>query len=775
MAPKKDRPPKKKKPPDVVEKKKNKRTYKRRPGEFIKTELVVKILEHPKNEKKKSHLTKLGKRELCDIASSLGIISEAEHLASLARRSEGRKCYFWTLLREERLRPAFDEYVQWWSEVWARGTTIANAFVCSNQGLTGTFLMDLTRLKTLLLPERHTAGVSQGLEGLVEWMSSPSRRRALQEMLPTRNPSGTVVDQALCYMARRLRGNIKNHLLVHLHDMMTRLYRRRYEFAGRSVTDEKKKDLGVVCKRAIVMGSVDDIRDVNERWRVVKLRESLGLGPDDVAGKAFDDGTEEDVAIANVAEEDDDSDNIPSGIEAAWIVHKKLCELGLTTMLPLGTPSRTSAIIDKKIAFSVISTFNKSCTKASEKVALDSEDTVLDKYFLPSRREMKTSKANKKKTHRHRARKQFIRSGCGKLVPKNGVLSTISTDGVAATATFDVPIIHRSQVLLKKSVVTGILSKMLCGCHSGCCSCHQASSSSSPPNNDRGPFSAADMAALANVRLIADDPGDVNPGTTVELGRLDPKTGHREVIHNQMSRRRYEKRTLRKSHQQWEASRRRDNYVYRKAIDDMSAAGTWRTSDVGALDRMIDARAKGWAAMKKELIVDKEHVRRKMLMYRKRRMVLDQTAQRIVDPKASHIDDKKTRGVILGVGQAIFKSRGPTKQLLKALIRAMKRLRAEGRPAFIVFVDEYLTTQLCHRCFGQTRSPLKKVKNKPGMKVADHRFRDCPHCGSQSAPKRWGRDTNAALNILRNLLAMLMGTQVPEQFRRPERGAMEQE
>ncbi len=57
MAPKKD--------PD------KKRTYKRREGEHLKTELVAKVLAHPKNTRKKTHLSKLGKRELCDIAASL--------------------------------------------------------------------------------------------------------------------------------------------------------------------------------------------------------------------------------------------------------------------------------------------------------------------------------------------------------------------------------------------------------------------------------------------------------------------------------------------------------------------------------------------------------------------------------------------------------------------------------------------------------------------------------------------------------------------------------
>ena len=787
-----------------------KRTYKRREGEFLKGELVAKILAHPNNTKKKSHLSKLGKRELCDVASSLGIINESEHLASLARRSEGRKCYFWTLLQDAKLRLPFDAYVQWWSEIWARGTIIANAFACSTDNVTAETLSDLTRLKTMMYPERPVNQEMPDLATLAGWMASPARQYAFEEMLPAQSPCATVIDQALTYMARRYRGNIKNHLLVHLHPSMFKLFKRMYS-GPRGVNDGKVGDLGVPCERAIVTGNVDNARlDVNIRWRIIKMRDFLGLGPDDVAGNPYEDGSEEAVMIANANEDNDGADDedagAPGGLATAWIVHKKLCKLGLSSMLPLSTPSRSHAIIDKRIAFFLIKEYNKQCTKASDKVAMStSEDKVMTDFFLPSRRQQKTAKAHSRRQANNRTRKQFKKSGCTNIVPKHGVLKTISTDGVSATATFDVPIVHRQQVLLKKDLVRGILDRRStsCDCHSGACCHHDCESGPSTSaallgpvaskkkipipimsSNGRVLLSSKDVAALPSTRLISDDPGEVNVATTVELGsRWRHTSGHREIIHNQMSRRRYESRTMKKSHQQWEASRRQDNLAYRCAIHDMSRAGTWKTSDVDALDRMVDTCAKGWVAMKRELIVDKEHVRRKMLMYRKRRMVLDQTAQRITNPTNAHVINKSKRGVILGIGQAVFKSKGPNTQLLKALIRAMKRMRAEGRPAFIVFVDEYLTTQLCHKCYGKTTSPRKKVKNKPRMKIEDHRFRDCPHCGSQAAPKRWGRDTNvwhgvptamahlapstAALNILRNLKAILMGVEPPEEFRRP--------
>jgi hypothetical protein len=170
---------------------------------------------------------------------------------------------------------------------------------------------------------------------------------------------------------------------------------------------------------------------------------------------------------------------------------------------------------------------------------------------------------------------------------------------------------------------------------------------------------------------------------------------------------------------------------------------------------MIAAQARAWHPIVDELVLDKEHAKWNMLLYRRRRLVIDQAVRRILDAKGSHVRDKKARAVIFGMGNAAFKSRGPKKKIIQALIRGMKALRAEGRPAFLVFIDEYNTTKKCHRCLGETVSPKKKISaelrssrsvcglpqptTNKRFKVEDHRFRDCSHCGDQTTPKRWGR------------------------------------
>ncbi len=55
-----------------------------------------------------------------------------------------------------------------------------------------------------------------------------------------------------------------------------------------------------------------------------------------------------------------------------------------------------------------------------------------------------------------RARRQYLRSYAGRLGPKDGVLTTVQTDGVAASPTYTTPIVRRKQVILKFSDLEGI-------------------------------------------------------------------------------------------------------------------------------------------------------------------------------------------------------------------------------------------------------------------------------------------------------------------------------
>lgn len=167
-----------------------------------------------------------------------------------------------------------------------------------------------------------------------------------------------------------------------------------------------------------------------------------------------------------------------------------------------------------------------------------------------------------------------------------------------------------------------------------------------------------------------------------------------------------------------------------------------------------------------------------MKMYRKRRMIMDQAARRMVSPKDERIVNKRASNLVVGYGNARFRSAGPRVQMLRAVIRALRALRtARGVQVALVFVDEFRTTKLCHRCFRPTQQPyrmneetgrsLPAVRPAGPWPVPDRRFRDCANCGENATmSKRWGRDSNAALNILRVLNSALDNVALPFQFLR---------
>ena len=721
--------------------KKKKRTYSKRDGEFIGKELRDKIFEHAECTWKKSHLAKMNKLMLCDIASKLKIINSNEYKASLARKSEGRKCYLMTVLRYKRLFPTVRGYVEWWSQVYARGSIIANCFVSSGIVTSIESLMDLTTLKKLLYPERFPVNALP--EGLSEWLSVPTRRAHLATMAPVSQLSRSIEDQGMSYMARRYRGHIKGHVLTHLHSRICGEFVKRFH----------KLDVGFALTEAmqiaLVNGNFQYIStDAQESWRIVKLREILGLHGESTAGNRVPENGDdaEDAMLQEAEEGGDDDDSIDTADMAmAWMAHQRLCSLGVASLLPLADLKLQHAIIDSRIASCMVNEFNKS-VKRGRKLQEVAESKVLSTFFLPSRSFMKQrKKARRKRSKRRpRQRRQYIKAGVGNLVPRDGVLKSIQTDSVAATLTSDVPIMHEERILRKRKTFEEMLDKM---------------------RTSQSKLDSQKLDAILDSREIAIDPGDVNTIASVELARTPKSGGPRPAIHTHLSKRNYEKRTLRNQHAAWEASCRQINQPYRQALDSLSRAGTWKSTDPMELDAMIEAKARAWSALRAELVFNNEHAVWKMKMYRKRRMVLDQAARRMLNPTKDHIVDKKKRGVIVGIGNATFKSQGPRLQMIKAILRILKTMRASGS-AFValVFVDEFRTTMLCHRCHRRTTSPKKKTCK--GKMVEDHRYRDCPHCGDQTTQKRWGRDSNAALNILRNLTAMVNGTEIPVPFRR---------
>ena len=385
--------------------KKSTRTYKRRDGELLSKELQNLVIAHPDNTMKKGAVRKLSKMELCDVSRGLNIIDDRQFNASLARRSEGRKCYLWTLIRERKLHSHVDDYVRWWSVVWTRGTLIANGFASADLiGIDD--LLSITFLKKLMYPDRYA--IAELPPGLHDWLNTPGRRQAFMDMRPASTTmfSGTIQDQAVTYMARRYRGNIKGHILTHLHRRVFEVFHRRH------YPMVKYAEPSIPVKRALIEGVYRRVNDPQDAWRICKFREWLGVDPEEVVGRSISSADPEDEAMAAAegdAEDEGDAEQAPidSPFRTAWAVHSRLCDLGITTMLPISSLSRHNALIDGRIMSCLVRRFNLTANPM-QRLRVVNEDEVLRRYCLPRRRHIVRRKRGRRKFHRG-SRKQYRR------------------------------------------------------------------------------------------------------------------------------------------------------------------------------------------------------------------------------------------------------------------------------------------------------------------------------------------------------------------------------
>lgn len=210
-----------------------------------------------------------------------------------------------------------------------------------------------------------------------------------------------------------------------------------------------------------------------------------------------------------------------------------------------------------------------------------------------------------------------------------------------------------------------------------------------------------------------------------------------------------------------------------------------KTQDVNKVEGLL-AQVGGWRARSYESYIEalrvfnthgdaliqhysqKVYVQEKMLSYRRRQSVIIQRFANFID--RDNLGEKHkhdvTRGIILGMGNASFAPSGkgetpvPTTRNGKLFERY---LRSRSIPYRIVPIDEYKTSQCCHRCQKVMASLWDKETHR-----AIRGWKLCRHCGEDKAnPKLRNRDVNAAINILHCLMAVIEGAERPCGLRRP--------
>jgi hypothetical protein len=115
---------------------------------------------------------------------------------------------------------------------------------------------------------------------------------------------------------------------------------------------------------------------------------------------------------------------------------------------------------------------------------------------------------------------------------------------------------------------------------------------------------------------------------------------------------------------------------------------------------------------------------------------------------------------VLGYGNGKWGAgRAPTKRVRDSADRVFGRARVIG-------IDEFNTTKTCHVCGDVLQGIVDRKKNYKGGRHAAAFDRGLKHCARQSCSSYFDRDVNAALNILKVLIAQLRGEERPPHLRR---------
>ena len=104
--------------------------------------------------------------------------------------------------------------------------------------------------------------------------------------------------------------------------------------------------------------------------------------------------------------------------------------------------------------------------------------------------------------------------------------------------------------------------------------------------------------------------------------------------------------------------------------------------------------------------------------------------------------------------------------LLGALTCDPNVFRARGAGARVITIDEFNTSKTCHVCGDVLQGVVDSTKNFLRGAPAGAADRGLKHCARSTCSSFLDRDVNAALNILKALLAQLRGVPRPIHLQR---------
>ena len=219
------------------------------------------------------------------------------------------------------------------------------------------------------------------------------------------------------------------------------------------------------------------------------------------------------------------------------------------------------------------------------------------------------------------------------------------------------------------------------------------------------------------------------------------------------TRRRYYYEMAHHRHRRWERGRTDENPQLIDALAGLASSGGLRNCDVQRWRAYLGVDRDNDELLHTEYVVYKERALWKMRMFRWKRRSLDRAALQLTT--AATRGEAVERPLVFAVGDAGFASTGrgelpaPTAELTKAFKRALSRVSRSGRRVHVFGVNEFRTTMCCCACGKVTRPPEVDYKARDGtrQRKASGRLRGCTDC-VETPVKLRDRDVQAARNMV---------------------------
>jgi hypothetical protein len=737
----------------------------RNPEGFVKKdELLAQLGKQPDADIKK--LKKLSKDELVWAAFDVGLLDVAKRDASFTRRMSTIPCYLWTHIDEPELREAIERYVICYSQLYSRGTYLANlvALAALPEHLPGDvvtvdaaalapipeLLLDENIAKQCFLPERW---LDDGKQINTHILAAYAANQNVMDALRAGVDYKAVMDNrgwdnSINHMGTMFLGNTKVQMLTHL---PTRL--RRYldnEHPLHADTDRRqfvRAALGPLWTPSSALHP-DDLD-----W-AMRLRAFLCLETADPTQwlRLYESSVLEDL-------------NSKAWNLHLWLQGRSNPERGFS-LLPVSTLNRKYAYIDARVAEYLLKRIGKEARDSLQKSTKGHEGSDLAKMLGLTRKAFNKRRCMLRAQLRRKysgegspkvkvLRKKWRKIGAGCFPPK-GVLKVIETDGVGLRLKIEFPSNERptSAAPAQPAVPVSAHAHICCSAtpHRGAC----------------GVSTCPDCCKSSDVTGSGSLP-PIEVG--IDTGRVRMITGATsddKLIF--MTRKAYLYAQRDKRAKKWEAERMTGT-PWGAALSAMADAGGFKNRNIETWQATLGVVAQHHQVLREEQLLPKDRALARMRRFRWKKSFLERGVKKLVQPAI-----EEDRHVVLGIGDGKFASGGrgeisvPTVGVQAAL---RKVIRMHGIRDFATHreVDEYLTTKCCCRCGRETvAAPTNRPDGKRSL-----RYRLCVNCGTGTVDKRRNRDVNAARNILLLLQAELRGLPRPEHLRRPLRPPPQQQ